>query len=409
MAIQLSSLLLALYFLCSTQHLKQVSAELILEEGYTVSTVLDGNKLPHPMIPSSVLPIFGDGTHELLVLDSPNSVFYTISIPISNGSEIRKISGNGTPGFADGDLGTAMFDRPRSFSVDLKGNVYVADRSNHAIRKISKSGVTTIAGGRSKKSGNVDGPAQDASFSDDFELSFVPELCVLLISDRGNRLIRQMNLDRNDCRGGSEWKLGASGCILLGIACLILGLVITLAGSVVYRCINSREIIDYHKFSETWKRFQINLERVVMTVYSVIKNEVASLTIYLLRILKMGLSQLSLMFRICSVEKDTLFGEQVPLFDSDIRYNYETSKSEIFADQLKDLMSFDETVDESKELTGTFKEDNDSHENIDVSTCSFGSIDTMIHANVLEFGKQPTQKPSLELSLIGISGLVKRK
>ncbi|PIA62124.1 hypothetical protein AQUCO_00200253v1 [Aquilegia coerulea] len=406
MAFQFSSLLLHLifYFICSTQHLQHVSGELNLEQGYTVLTVLDGNKLPHrPMIPSSVLPKFGGGAQQLFVLDSPNSVFYTISIPISNGSEIRKISGNGTHGFADGDFSIAMFDHPRSFAVDFKGNIYVADRSNHAIRKISKSGVTTIAGGHSRKSGNVDGPAQDASFSDDFELTFVPELCALLISDRGNRLIRQMNLNPNDCRSSSEWKLGASGSVLLGVACLILGSVITLAvGLVVYPCIISREVIGNHKFSKTWKRFQINLERVVMTVYSVIKSAVASSTIYLLR-------YLSLMFRFCSVEKYIMSSEQVSLFNCDVRCNHETTKSEIFADQLKDLISFDENVDESEELTRSFKEGNDSPGNIDVSTCSFGSIDTMIHANVLEFGKQPTQKHSLGFPLVGSSGLVKRK
>lgn len=61
------------------------------------------------------------------------------------------------------------------------------------------SGVTTIAGGSSQKAGHADGPARDASFSDDFELTFISEICALLISDHGNRLVRQISLKAEDC------------------------------------------------------------------------------------------------------------------------------------------------------------------------------------------------------------------
>ena len=54
-------------------------------------------------------------------------------------SAIKPLSGNGI-GFSDGDLSTATFSKPKSFAVDLSGNVYVADKGNRAIRKISKSG-----------------------------------------------------------------------------------------------------------------------------------------------------------------------------------------------------------------------------------------------------------------------------
>lgn len=43
-------------------------------------------------------------------------------------------------GYSDGDSGTAQFRKPKSFDVDPKGNVYVADKNNHVIRKISYSG-----------------------------------------------------------------------------------------------------------------------------------------------------------------------------------------------------------------------------------------------------------------------------
>lgn len=55
-------------------------------------------------------------------------------------------------------------------------------------------GVTTVAGGYSQKPGHEDGPARNASFSDDFELTFIPESCALMISDHGSKLLRQINL-----------------------------------------------------------------------------------------------------------------------------------------------------------------------------------------------------------------------
>ncbi|OGV77489.1 MAG: hypothetical protein A3K18_12010 [Lentisphaerae bacterium RIFOXYA12_64_32] len=53
----------------------------------------------------------------------------------------------GVSGNADGTGGMARFSSPTGVAVDGAGNVYVADSSNHAIRKITSAGeVTTLAG-----------------------------------------------------------------------------------------------------------------------------------------------------------------------------------------------------------------------------------------------------------------------
>ncbi|XP_059656031.1 uncharacterized protein LOC132303028 isoform X2 [Cornus florida] len=113
-----------------------VSADLVFEEGYSVTTVLDGNKLR--INPHSVLP--RPGSSDLIVLDSSGSAFYTVSFPSSQESVIKRIAGNGK-GVLDGDTGSARFNKPKSFAVDLKGNVYVAEKNNHTVRKISNSGM----------------------------------------------------------------------------------------------------------------------------------------------------------------------------------------------------------------------------------------------------------------------------
>lgn len=54
---------------------------------------------------------------------------------------MKRLSGDGVAGYSDGKSGAARFNKPRSFAVDLKGNVYVADvKNDRAIRKISDSG-----------------------------------------------------------------------------------------------------------------------------------------------------------------------------------------------------------------------------------------------------------------------------
>ncbi|XP_042461922.1 uncharacterized protein LOC122054377 isoform X2 [Zingiber officinale] len=84
--------------------------------------------------------------------------------------------------------------------MDDKGNVYVADISNMAIRKITESGVTTIAGGKSNIAGYRDGPSEDAKFSNDFDVIYVGRTCSLLVVDRGNAALRQISLQQEDCQ-----------------------------------------------------------------------------------------------------------------------------------------------------------------------------------------------------------------
>ncbi|WP_229421721.1 NHL repeat-containing protein [Massilia aquatica] len=58
---------------------------------------------------------------------------------------VRTIAGS-TPGYVDGPAGAALFDTPTSVVVDAKGNLYVADTSNGAVRKLAPDGqVSTVA------------------------------------------------------------------------------------------------------------------------------------------------------------------------------------------------------------------------------------------------------------------------
>ncbi|KAI3985814.1 hypothetical protein MKX01_026600 [Papaver californicum] len=167
------------------------------ESGYNVETVFDGSKLGIEPYSVEVSP-----SGEVLVLDSANSNLYKISQPLSRYSRPKLIAGSadGYSGLVDGKPRDARMSHPKGLTVDDRGNIYIADTTNMVIRKISDTGVTTIAGGNwGRGGGHVDGPSEDAKFSTDFDVIYVGSSCSLLVIDRVNQAIREMQLQDDDC------------------------------------------------------------------------------------------------------------------------------------------------------------------------------------------------------------------
>ncbi|KAL6554368.1 hypothetical protein OROMI_020041 [Orobanche minor] len=166
------------------------------EDGYLVETVVEGNELG--VVPYSIR-VSQDG--ELFAVDAVNSKIVRITPPLSQYSRARLVAGSfqGHTGHVDGKPIDARFNHPKGVTMDDKGNVYVADTSNLAIRKIGEAGVTTIAGGKSNIAGYRDGPSEDAKFSNDFDVIYVRTTCSLLVIDRGNAALRQISLSKEDC------------------------------------------------------------------------------------------------------------------------------------------------------------------------------------------------------------------
>lgn len=88
---------------------------------------------------------------------------------------IRKIAPDGTittlagvageKGSEDGKGAAARFNSPRGLAVDAKGNVFVMDTGNHAIRKVTPDGTVTTVAGKAGEAGFVDGRAASSRFA----------------------------------------------------------------------------------------------------------------------------------------------------------------------------------------------------------------------------------------------------
>ncbi|KAF7809275.1 internalin A [Senna tora] len=203
------------------------------EGGYTVETVFDGSKLGVEPYAVELLP-----NGELLILDSANSNIYRISSSLSLYSRPKLVAGSaeGYSGHVDGKLREARMNHPKGITVDDRGNIYVADTMNMAIRKISDSGVTTIAGGKwSRGGGHVDGPSEEAKFSNDFDVVYVGSSCSLLVIDRGNQAIREIQLHFDDCayQYGSGFPLGIAMLVGAGFFGYMLALLQRRLGTIV--------------------------------------------------------------------------------------------------------------------------------------------------------------------------------
>jgi hypothetical protein len=78
---------------------------------------------------------------------------------------VSTFAGSSTYGYVDGKGANAKFWTPNAVAVDLNGNVFVSDYSNKRIRKIAPDGtVSTLAG--DGNTGFVDGPGTQAEFDD---------------------------------------------------------------------------------------------------------------------------------------------------------------------------------------------------------------------------------------------------
>jgi sugar lactone lactonase YvrE len=125
-----------------------------------------------------------DGSGNLYVSDHGNHAVRKIT----PSGVVTTLAGSGTAGNTNGTGTAASFHYPSGIAADSAGNVYLADTDNQVIRKISAAGVVTTVGGGSI--GSTDGTGSAARFYNPKDVA-VDAAGNLYITDRGNHTIRK--------------------------------------------------------------------------------------------------------------------------------------------------------------------------------------------------------------------------
>lgn len=162
----------------------------------TVSSVVPYSSLNYPR---DVL--VGSGGL-LIVADAFGHAIKTI-----NGSTIATLAGTGQQGFTDGSAATAQFNEPSQIALDGNGALYIADRSNNAIRKLVSGQVSTVAGIGAQ--GSADGSVATATFYYPCGVA-VDSKGVIYVADTHNYTIRRIASGQVTTIAGSP---GSSGYV----------------------------------------------------------------------------------------------------------------------------------------------------------------------------------------------------
>jgi len=121
------------------------------------------------------------GTPLDMALDAAGNLYISLSDlhvirKVESNGSISTFAGNGNEAWAgdDGPAIDASFDSPHGLHFDTAGNLYIADRGNHIIRKIDTNGVITTVAGQGGYSGfsGDGGAATSAELNSPYDVAF---------------------------------------------------------------------------------------------------------------------------------------------------------------------------------------------------------------------------------------------
>ena len=132
-----------------------------------------------------------DSTGNVYVGDSGNNTLRKVT-PAASVTTLAGLAA--PPGSVDGSGSAARFSIPTGVVVDGAGNVYVGDTANHTIRKISPAGAVSTFAGRAQVSGSANGSGSDARFYSPEGLA-ADAAGNIYVADTSNHTIRKITPD----------------------------------------------------------------------------------------------------------------------------------------------------------------------------------------------------------------------
>lgn len=138
-----------------------------------------------------------DNDGNILVADRKNHAIRKVTPQGVVTTVAGSFTGSGTEGLtgsSDGSVSGARFDHPSDVAVDGAGNIYVADSGNHAIRKIDLNGNVTTLAGDIGYSGYQDSTGNNALFNSPQGIA-IDSNGNIIVTDTTNGLIRKVSSD----------------------------------------------------------------------------------------------------------------------------------------------------------------------------------------------------------------------
>ncbi|MFZ6759324.1 hypothetical protein ACO0K9_19130 [Undibacterium sp. Ji50W] len=115
-----------------------------------------------------------------------------VMMKVNREGRVSVLAGQGDPWHTDGVGTLAQFHAPGNPTLDKAGNLYVTD--DHLIRKITPQGKVTTIAGQAEKTGAINGIGSFARFSNPMSLA-LDKQGNLFVSDRGNGVVRKITTD----------------------------------------------------------------------------------------------------------------------------------------------------------------------------------------------------------------------
>ena len=137
--------------------------------------------------------VFVDSSGNVFIADTGNGLIRKVA---PGGTRVATVAGSGTTGYTgDGGPATsAQLAAPQGVAVDASGNIFIADTFNNVIRKVAGGTITTVAGDNALVAGfsGDNGPATSAQLNNPTGV-FVDASGNLYIADRGNNRVRKVS------------------------------------------------------------------------------------------------------------------------------------------------------------------------------------------------------------------------